>query len=257
MSKKKIFGITILAVLVVAALLIVRSNRQNFTETPIESGPIIEAVYGIGTVTPSRTYEFKPAVATEIVKVFVREGDSLQKGAPLIQIESGSTIRSPIHGVVTSVRLNEGETAFPNSPVVTVTDLSQLYFNVNLEQQGALRVQSGMPATLKFAGVENLALTGKVTSIYSSSGSFLVRIDVSEIPSSLLPGMTADVAIILNRKEGVLLAPVAALVGKNLLILRNGKRFELPVKVGLIDGEKFEIISDEIKPEDIVLMRQN
>lgn len=48
--------------------------------------------------------------------------------------------------------------------------------------------------------------------------------------------MTADVAIILQEKKDVLLAPVASLESKNLVVSRGGKSVRVPVTTGLVDG---------------------
>ena len=48
---------------------------------------------------------------------------------------------------------------------------------------------------------------GKVAAVYSYSNNFLARIDSVNLPDSILPDMTCDVAIVIAVHENALLIP--------------------------------------------------
>ena len=62
-----IFLIPILAV----TLLINFATKSPVTEKPIR-GPIIEAVYGIGTITSENVYNLKIGIISSIAKIYIR-----------------------------------------------------------------------------------------------------------------------------------------------------------------------------------------
>lgn len=217
-------------------------------------GPMVEAVYGIGTVTARHDFELKLGVTDTLMKLYVQEGDSVAQGRPLVAFSDGRLVHAPFAGVVTSVTYKEGETVFPQIPVLTLTDPKDPYVVVSLEQSGALRVKSGQPAVLSFEDLREQKLNGTVTSIYPKDGQFFADIEVQGMPPEVLVGMTADVAIQVAQKEGVLQVPLVALHQGGVRVLRNGLPKTVPIKVGAVDGTWAEVLSGDIHPDDTLLV---
>jgi multidrug efflux pump subunit AcrA (membrane-fusion protein) len=186
-------------------------------------------------------------------RLYAQEGDTVAKSAPLVSFLDGQVVRAPFAGVVTSVTYKEGETVFPQIPVLNLTDLKNPYVVVSLEQSGALRVKSGQDALLSFETLRDQKLTGKVTSIYPKDGQFYVNIEVAGIPTEVLVGMTADVAIRVAQKENVLQVPLVAVNQGKVKAIRNGITKSLPVKIGAVDGTWAEVLEGDLKPEDTLV----
>src|SRR5581483_6167002 len=166
-------------------------------------GNMVESVYGIGTVPARHTYQLKLGVSDTIAKLFVDEGATVQKGQALIALVDNHTIRAPFAGVVTSLPYKEGESVFPQIPVLTLTDLKDPYVVVSLEQSGAIPVHRDQKAFLSFESLRGQKLQGTVSAIYPKDGEFYVNIEVPQIPEGILVGMTCDVAIQVAAKENV------------------------------------------------------
>lgn len=216
-------------------------------------GPMVESVYGIGTVTARHTYDLKIGVTDTLGHLYAQEGDAVSQGRPLVAFSDGRIVRAPFAGVVTSVTYKEGETIFPQIPILTLTDLKNPYVVVSLEQSGALRVKSGQEAFLSFETLRASKLTGKVTSIYPKDGQFFVNIEVDSMPAEILVGMTADVAIQVAQKEDVLQVPLTAVNQGKVKIERNGTAQTVSIKIGAVDGTWGEVIDGDLRPEDILL----
>ncbi len=232
-----------------------KAQIESLALSKVEKGQIIEAVYGIGKVTATHTYQYKTGVPTTISQVYVQEGEPVKKNQSLIQIEYSNVVRSPFNGTLTGLYYKLGETTVPNTPVLNVTDLRNLYLAVSLEQQGALKVKAGQSVRINFESLRENTYTGDVTSIYSDGRDFIVHIAVKGFPENILPGMTADIAIVINEKKEVLLVPFAALKDSSLQIkTEQGVKKIVKVKVGLVDGEKAEIIEGEINEGDFVFI---
>lgn len=171
---------------------------------PVDAPPAaaeVAAVYGIGTVTATHTFQLKLADAATLKTLHAQEGDWVAAQAPLVTLLDGRTFRAPFPGTVTALPFKPGENVFPQLPIVTVTDLQDRYVLVSLEQHGALRVRERQPVRLSFESLRAARFTGTVRAIYPHEGQFLVHITVAELPPAILPGMTADVAIEVDRSS--------------------------------------------------------
>jgi membrane fusion protein, macrolide-specific efflux system len=241
------------AALLSLAVLVFSSCSSNQKVQP-KLGPMIESVYGIGTVTARHTYDLKIGVTDTLARLYAQEGDSVLKGKPLVAFSDGRMVAAPFAGVVTSVTYKEGETIFPQIPVLVLTDLKNPYVVVSLEQSGALRVKSGQETFLSFENLRAQKLGGKVTSIYPKDGQFYVNIEVEGMPAEVLVGMTADVAIQVAKKEKVLQVPLVAVKNGQVRISRKGVSKTLPVKIGAVDGTWAEILEGDLHPEDTLLV---
>lgn len=76
-------------------------------------GPIVEAVYGLGTVAATRTYDLKLGVTNRVERLFVTEGQKVEKGAKLLAMLDGGVQRAPFAATVTALPFKVGETIFP------------------------------------------------------------------------------------------------------------------------------------------------
>jgi multidrug efflux pump subunit AcrA (membrane-fusion protein) len=244
-----------LATLLIAGAVFFWSRRAPTIQHSPRRGPVVEAVYGLGTVVAPRTFQAKLGVSRIIRKVFVKEGDVVRAGQALIQLDEGDAVKAPFAGTVTLVSQHEGEIVFPQAPTVTLADLTERHLEISLEQQSVLRVKSGQKAWISFESLRNERLEGAVSSVYPRENQFIVRVDPERFPVGVLPGMTADVAIEIGRKENALLIPLRSIAAGQATLLRAGKRLKVPVKVGVVDGEWAEVVSGDIAPEDQLLVR--
>ncbi|MCM0605074.1 MAG: efflux RND transporter periplasmic adaptor subunit [Xanthomonadaceae bacterium] len=227
-------------------------NAKNETHLSVKKGSIIDAVYGIGTVTAKNTYALKLGVTSRIQSLSVQEGDEVKAGAPLVALEGLTLFRAPFAGTVTAIPFKVGESVFPQTAIVTMSDLKNLYIVTSLEQQGAIRVKKGQQVRVNFESFRDQNAEGVVKTIFSNDTQFIVHVDVKKFPDQILPGMTADVAIEIDRFKDSILIPATALSGGRVKRIRNNMREEIEVKTGAIDGEWAQILSGDIKETDKV-----
>ena len=230
-------------------------KNTNYDLVKPRVGSVVEAVYGLGTVIGPQTYQVKTGVNQKIVSLYVREGDVVKIGDPLIQLDESGINRSPIAGTVTAVPFRKGELLFPGVAAITLVNLQDLYLEVSLEQQTILRVTKGQKAIISFESLRGEKMEGLVQSIFPKDNQFVVHISLEKFPTGVLPGMTADVAIQIGKKENVLTIPVSAISSGVVNIRRNGKTIKQKVQLGITDGEWAEIISDGISPDDEIIVR--
>lgn len=218
-------------------------------------GDVVESIYGLGTVTADKIYNLRTGTMLTVQKVFAREGDLVRVGDPLLNLD-GNVMKSPIVGTVTAVTYKEGELVTPQVTALTVTNLDQLFLEVSLEQQSILRVKKAQKVFVSFESLRNEKYEGVVTSVYPRGSQFVVRIEIEKWPAGVLPGMTADVAILVGMKTNVLLIPLRSLVAGQVTRLRSNQKSRVPVKLGIVDGEWGEVVSDNIAATDELIIRR-
>jgi len=244
--------ILVIVLALAAGLVVLRSCRANSGRLEAKAGPMVEAVYGIGTVTARRTFNLKIGVTDTLTRLYIQEGQSVGSGQPLVAFGDGRVSRAPFSGLVTSLPYKEGETLFPQLPVLTLTDMRDPYLVVTLEQNAAVRVRKGQEALLSFENLRTQRLTGKVTSIYPKEGQFFVNIEVPGMPQELLVGMTSDVAIQVASREKVLQIPLSTVENGKVKVVRGagGPTRTVAVKLGATDGMWAEVLEGDIQPGD-------
>jgi macrolide-specific efflux system membrane fusion protein len=253
-SKFILFALIAAGIILAASLSYVFYFKTQTVITHPRRGPIVEAIYGLATATARNKFSFKVGLTKTVQKVHATEGQMVKKGQALMELSDGMRIFAPFAGTVTSLPYNAGENVFSDSPVVIVEDLSDQYMVANLEQQGAIRVKKGMPVKMSFETIREKIYIGTVKTVFPQKGQFVVHIESKEIPNDILPGMTADVSIVVSTKENALLVPIKAIKSGTIQIRRDGHRQKVNLKIGAMDSEWAEIISDNLNENDEIMM---
>jgi len=246
LSAKKIFALGAALILIGGALTWFLSKSRGGHWESLHHGTVTEAIYGLATLEADQTFRYKPAVVSQLKRLWVKEGEEVKKNQPLLSLSEGPLIRSPIQGIVTQLDVRENETCFPNSTLITVMNLKQVELSITLEQASALRVKPGQTVKIQFESVKGNPILGRVRTIYPKEGQFAIRVslDPNQALPNLLPGMTADTAIEVGTKEGALLAPLKALYQGRMLIKTGGTKKKVKPDFGLQDSEYIEVISN-------------
>jgi HlyD family secretion protein len=189
---------------------------------------------------------------------------------------SKTVYNSPIDGIITSLRVEEGEVAVigtmnnPGTVLMTIADLSEMEVEVEVDETDVVGVRLGQKADVKVDALPDRVLSGSVTEIGSSaiakvtttqqeSRDYLVAITLDNPPKSLKPGLSASADIITAVKKTVLAVPISALVlrekekpdsankekeeQEGIYVIENGRAKFFPVTKGIMGGLLIEIQS--------------
>jgi membrane fusion protein, macrolide-specific efflux system len=217
-------------------------------------GEIVEAVYGLGTVETEQIYLARFGIQVAVHEFYVKEGQDVVVDQKLFRTDQGVVFRSPIAGRVTDISFHLKENIPPQATLLTVTNLDKLYLSVALEQQAAMRLRKGMKTEISFEFFRNTKILGTIESFYPKNSEFIAKVSLDEPPAGILPGMTADVAIEVDRKKEALLVPTKAIANGHIVLLREGKKQRLPVKLGLVDLERAELLEPVLTTKDEIVM---
>ena len=155
-----------------------------------------------------------------------------------------TTLVSPIDGVVTAKPVEQGENAIigtmnnPGTILVTVSDMSIVEGEMEVDETDIPHVKIGQKAKLTFDAYPDKKFEGVVTEIGgspilksalgtdSSAVNFKVKVQVAGPPPNIRPGFSVSGQIETDRREAALAIPIPALVVADpaSLVRQTGKK---------------------------------
>ena len=130
-------------------------------------------------------------------------------------------IRAPVDGVVVSRTVDVGQTVAASLQAPTLftiaQDLTQMQVDTNVDEADVGRIREGLRATFTVDSFANQNFNGEVMQVRKAPlvlqnvVTYNVVISARNPDLKLLPGMTANVRLVVSQKENVLKVPNAAL----------------------------------------------
>jgi len=175
-------------------------------------------------------------------------------------------IKAPANGTITSVDVKVGELAAALKTVVILQDVSNLHVEANISEANiaALKTGQDVDITLDALGSDRHFI-GKVqtvnpgATVVSGVVNYKVTASVDNIPE-IKPGMTANMTVLVEKKDGVLAMPLRGIISKDgkkyARVITDSKKKtykEVEVKTGLeADEGLVEIISGLSEGQEVV-----
>lgn len=160
-----------------------------------------------------------------------------------------TAIVAPFDGVVLDITTEVGEWISPSPPgvmippVIDLIDPLDLYISAPLDEADVARVRLDQPARITMDAFRGQSFAGRLTYISSfvetrqeQNRTLTVEavFDAQALPPNLVPGLSADVEVILDARENVLRVPTYALLeGDRVLLVRGRRLVEARVTIGL------------------------
>jgi len=162
-------------------------------------------------------------------------------------------VLAPFDGIVSQRMVEVGEPVVPGQPVLEIVSLGRLYVSAPLDEIDIGRVREGLPARVTLDPYRGRVWQGVVTrvspvvnDIKEQNRTLDVEVEMTPDPSAPepKPGTSADVEIVLDRRDGVLRVPTNAIIeSKSVLVIENGKAVSHDVKTGLKNWDWTEVTS--------------
>jgi HlyD family secretion protein len=190
---------------------------------------------------------------------------------------SKTAIVSPIDGVVSRLRVREGEMVVvgiqnqPGTTLMTISDLRQIDAEVKVAEAAVLRVEVGQPAAVVLEALPGRTFRGRVVEVGASalpvSGTgaaareFKVVVRLDDTEPGLRPGLTCDAEIVTSERANVLTIPLQSVVLRpgpdgaeraGVFVVKAGDAVFTPVTTGVIGGLDMEV-SGVSEGESVVL----
>jgi HlyD family secretion protein len=208
----------------------------------------------LAEVQRARTADATAEAAMLAVEQRVEEARATLEGAR--DTLAKTTVRSPIDGVVTARRVEEGEVAVigvqnsPGTVLLTISDMSVVEPEMEVDETSIPTVEVGQEALVRIDAYANQTFDGVVTEVGSSpilatnpaveAIKFKVKIRIRNPPAGIKPGLSVQADILTGFRARALTVPIQALVLRE----RKRKPGEAPKRGESRDEEGVWVVED-------------
>ncbi|MFA5259992.1 MAG: HlyD family efflux transporter periplasmic adaptor subunit [Candidatus Omnitrophota bacterium] len=269
-----------------------KSAADKVQETHPFVGDIRVVVSTTGTVEPQNRLEIKPPIAGRVEDIRVREGQRVHSGDILALMSStdraalldmamikgeeelkywqdvykATSLIAPINGDVIVRAVEPGQTVTTSDPVLVLSD--RLIVSADVDETDIGRVTVGQKAVIGLDAYPDIKVNAQVNHIsYESTlvnnvTIYAVDIVPESVPEVFRSGMSANVEIVVQEKNGVLLLPLEAVKdkdGRTVVLVKDpasGNQLLVSVQTGVKDDDHVEIVSGLSTSDTVILSDQ-
>ncbi|MCB9602601.1 MAG: efflux RND transporter periplasmic adaptor subunit [Sandaracinus sp.] len=162
-----------------------------------------------------------PRSQREALESQLRSADAqvaqLRAGRQAASLRRGRTVvRAPASGIVAELGVDPGDLVSPQVPLARVVRMDRVKVVLRVVEQDFVRLAEGMQVVVRPTALPEITRSGtlarKSPVLDRISRTGVVEIDVDNPDHVLRPGMVAEVAIELERRENVVLVPSRAVL---------------------------------------------
>ena len=185
-----------------------------------------------------------------------------------LQVENAQTtynrrnITASINGIVTQINVRPGDYVTTNSPAFRLDNMEHLYIPLNVSEIDILTVHEGMKAQIVLDSNPSKVYEGRIVKISAigestdSRVAFQTMVEILEPDDKVKIGMTAEVNLVMDGIENVLIVPANAVFEdkqNSYVSVSNGTVCnDVPVTVGMVTDTVAEIKGGFLKEGDPV-----
>jgi HlyD family secretion protein len=179
-----------------------------------------------------------------------------------------TVLQAPFGGVVAEISIEVGEWTTPSPPalpvpaVIDILDPRSIYISAPMDEVDSAAIRAAQLARISVDSHRGQTFSGRVTRVapyvldiqeQNRTVEIEVEFDDQEFASTLLPGTSADVEIILEVREDVLRIPTGALMeGARVLVLEDGVLAERGLEIGLRNWNYCQVLDGLQEGERLV-----
>ncbi len=273
--------------------LIAQSDKDTAQSASDSAVAQLEANRAQERAAESGVRSFEAAARVAAAQLDAARANLKQKQAGLAQAQfdlDRTYIRAPVNGVVVSRNVDVGQTvaASLQAPVLftIAEDLSRMQVDTNVDEADVGRIKVGQRATFTVDSFPTQTFAGEVNQIRKAPQilqnvvTYDVVIYVQNSEQKLLPGMTANVKIVIESRPSVVKVPNSALrfrppgaeaegggprgpaaapggegpVGRVFVGGPDGQPRPVMLRLGITDGNATEVLSGDLQPGTPVIV---
>ena len=217
-------------------------------------GSISNALSFSGNLQLQDSATYTAAAATTVRGVYVREGDTVQKGDRLLRLANGETITADFTGRVNQLYVSEGDSVEAGASLLQLADFEHMKVSFRVDEYDISDVKVGdtCRVTVTATGQSFESAVTSINYISASAGNVAyytatALMNVNE--GGVYPGMQISVTLPKEAAEGVVVLKADALsfTPENSAFVytlgEDGAMAETPVEVGVSNGNYVEIKS--------------
>lgn len=195
-------------------------NTQNYssayTNINTWTSTVTQYISNISTLTNSLTTD------TNNLTTLTEGADPIDVKNSLLSVQeqernySNYFIRAPFDGIVARIPVNVYDRASSGTVIATIIGENKIS-NISLNEVDAQKVKAGQNVNITFDAIENFVATGTVQvvdlvgTVTQGVVSYNVRVSIDTRDDRIKPGMSINVEIITDKRNGVLAVPNSAI----------------------------------------------
>lgn len=180
-------------------------------------------------------------------------------------------LSAPFSGVIAELATEVGEwitpapPGVPIPPVIDLLDPASLYVVAPIDELDVARVRAGQEVRVAVDPRPGVSFAGRVSKLapyildlaeQNRTADVEVELEPGQDLSGVLPGASADVEIVVSRRENALRVPTSAVgEGRKVLVLEEGRLVERQVETGLANWQFTEVLAGLAEGEEVVVSR--
>jgi len=180
------------------------------------------------------------------------------------QINPAITLYAPIEGKVVEIKAVRGAMVDPATEILTIIDPRLLWVDAEIYEKDIAKVKIGQKVEIRVPAHPKEVFNGRVTYIgdvvSEETRTITVRTEVANDGQLLKPGMFADVDIVLDEGQRVLVVPTAAVLeeGKQKIVFvkEQGQFVRREIATGAVYNNCHQVLSG-LKPGEQVVVEGN
>ena len=268
-----------------------KNPKDTVKEVKPAYGSIQKSITATGNVQPQNRLEMKSPISGRIDKILVEEGQQVKTGDILVLMSSTdraalldaakpqgdkaisywedvykpTPIIAAIDGEVIVKAVQPGQTVTPADAVIVLSD--RLIVEAQVDETDIGKVKEGQKAVISLDAYPEIKVQAKVGHIYYESkivnNVTIYNVDIlpEKVPDVFRSGMSANVNIIQESKENILLVPLEAVKrGKNkegsFVFISQGKNKKpekREVQLGISDENNVEVVSGVAENDTLII----
>ncbi len=177
-----------------------------------------------------------------------------------------ASIVAPFDGVVSAVNYAAGDTTGSGSnAAVTVVNPSDLEVQVTVAEVDMPKIKLGETAQMTLDAVPGKTYNAKVVridpvgTITQGVVNYPITVAITDPDSSIAPGMTANLNVVVDQRQNVLMIPLRAVHTqgnqKTATVLYKDQTIQAPITTGLANDQYVEVTSG-LRAGDVVVLNQ-
>jgi len=172
-------------------------------------------------------------------------------------------VRSPVEGVIASVRTVVGDLIGDNTPIATIIADSRI-IEAKVSEENFSGIRIGQKATVRFLGYNDTLYGAKVEKILPSADPltqrYIIHLGVDIDTRLLVPGITGEVNIVIDARDDAVIIPRRAVFGNNVFVVKDGRVELRTIVLGFASLNEVEVLrgvgeGERVIVEDIDLFR--
>lgn len=169
------------------------------------------------------------------------------------------TLISPIDGVVLDRPKSQGTRVAVNEVILRVADVQpkNLVMRAAVDEEDITSVHVGQKVIMTLYAFERMKFDGKVRTIYAeadpSRRTFEVDIEILQPSDRFQPGMTGELAFVVEEKGKAMIVPSQAVQEGAIYVVRDGRIAKAEAQLGVAAVDRVEVLNG-LSPDDRVII---